>query len=169
MNYIRLLVLAAGVVALLAITSVASGSGKPLRAPLNNAPFDLPAGFGCTFPTRYQPLIDREIVTTFPADANGDVRQLITGTLVSSLTNSDTGKSIVVNISGPAVITLHPDGSVDSLGGGILAFPFFPTDTPPGPHWWLFRGRLNLTFTSSGNLVLNSLSGTKEDLCLQLS
>jgi hypothetical protein len=168
MSYRGVLVVALGVVALVAATS-ALGGGQPSRAPLNNQPFTLPAGVGCTFPTSYEPIVDREILTTFPAEANGDVRQLITGTLVARLTNLDTLTSIVVNISGPGVVINHPDGSVDLLGGGISAFPFGPTDTPPGPHWWLFRGRLNLTITANGNLVLNSFSGTKEDLCLRLA
>jgi hypothetical protein len=161
--------LLAGFVTVLVCASVASGTGAPSREPLNNQPFTLPAGFGCAFPNSYEPLIDGEIVTTFPAGANGDVREIITGTLVARLTNLLTGKSIVVNISGPLVGTVHPDGSEDILGGGISAFPFFPTDTPPGPHWWLFKGRLNATFTSTGDLIVNSFSGTKEDLCLKLA
>jgi hypothetical protein len=170
MSYKRLLVLAVGVLALLGSASTASGSGKPSRELLGNQPFSLPAGVGCAFPTYYQPLVDREILTTFPAEANGDVRALITGTLTARLTNlADPRKSITVNISGPGFVIFHPDGSVDLLGGGISAWPFGPTDTPAGPNWWLFRGRLNMTITSNGQLVLNSISGRKQDLCLQLS
>lgn len=169
MNYRLKTAFVVGLIALVTGASAASGGGKPTREPANNQPFTTPAGIGCPgFAVAYQPLVDREVVTTFPADANGDVRQLITGRLTASLTNLDTLESIKVNISGPAVATLHPDGSIDFLGGGISAFPFFPTDTPPGPNWWLFRGRLNMTITAAGDLVLNSFSGAREDLCLQL-
>ena len=157
-------------IAAVAVTaSFAAASGKPTRSITGNVPFTLPAGAGCAFPTGYEPIVNGEITTTFPADANGDVRLIITGKLISRLTNLDNGKSLIVNISGPATIIVHPDGSVHSLGGGISAFPFFPTDTPPGPHWWLFTGRLDLTQTAGGEFVLNGIRGTQVDLCPQLA
>ena len=167
MRRIAFVLAAAGV--LLVTASLATASGKPTRSLTGNVPFTLPAGVGCAFPTSYEVLVNGETTTTFPADANGDVRLIVTGKLISRVTNLDNGKSITLNISGPAMIVEHPDGSAHALGGGVSAFPFFPTDTPAGPHWWVFTGRLDLTVTAAGNLVLNGINGTQVDLCPQLA
>ena len=162
MRHRAVLALLIGAVAVLVGTTSASGGGKPTRTLTANVPFTLDAGFGCTFPTSYQPLVNHETTTTFPTDVEIDGHRL-------RLTNLDNGKSVTVNISGPATITLHPDGSVSALGGGVSAFPFGPTDTPAGPHWWLFTGRLDLTQTATGSLILNGIQGKQEDLCPQIA
>jgi hypothetical protein len=143
---------------------------KPTRTPFNNQPFTEAAGLACDFPLHGEPLIDQEVVTTFPPDANGDVKQTITGRLVFELSNLDTGKSLVVNVSGPAFAVFHPDGSIRAdFGGRSGPIVFFPTDIPPGPKAFINSGRVVVDITPTGQFILVSQSGHEEDVCTALS
>src|SRR5437667_12675135 len=90
-------------------SSLASASGRPTRLPVPNAynTFDFAAGLACSFELSFTPVVNNEVFTTFPAQANGDVVQQITGYLLERLTNVGTGKSITVNISGPETYVFH--------------------------------------------------------------
>jgi hypothetical protein len=150
-------------------TTLISAQG-PTRSPVNNQPFTVAAGQGCNFPLHGEPLIDQEVTKTFPPESNGDVKVIITGRLVFELTNLDTGKSLVVNISGPVTAVFHPDGSVRADFGGLSGpIVFFPTDIPPGPKAFINSGRLVVDITPSGQLILVSQSGHEEDVCAALS
>lgn len=92
----------------------------------------------CSFELAGVPLVDSEVTETFPPLANGDMLQSITGHLTMQLTNADTGKSIVLNVSGPGSTTTHPDGSTTVVGRGETLGFAFPTDVPAG------RGHLPL-------------------------
>jgi hypothetical protein len=149
----------------------ALGSGKPTRAPLPDASntFDLAAGLACSFEVAAQPVINNEVTTTFPAQANGDVLVIITGRLVEQVTNVATGKSITVNISGPEKVVLHPDGSVTLTALGSSFLILFPTDVTPGPAFLINTGRYIATFSPSGQETVLSQSGTQFDVCAALS
>jgi hypothetical protein len=75
--------------------------------------FDFRAGRVCSFELAGTPVSNNQYVMAYPADANGDVWELINGALKEHVTNVDTGKSIVVNVSGPATEIVHPDGTAD--------------------------------------------------------
>jgi hypothetical protein len=106
--------------------------------------FEVAAGTVCSFALAAAPVANNEITTTYRADANGDIREITTGTLKLQLTNVDTGKSIVVNVSGPGTVVLHPDGSAtEDLQGPALVF-FSRTATPAGPATHLFNGHTTL-------------------------
>jgi hypothetical protein len=153
--------------ALLFTTSVLAQG--PTRTPLNNQPFTVAAGRACAFPPHGEPLIDQEVVKTFPPDANGDVRQIITGRLVFELSNLDTGKSLVVNVSGPATLIFHPDGShMDEIEGGSGPLIFSPTDIPPGSTAFINSGRIAIDATSTGQFIVVSQSGHEQDVCAAL-
>jgi hypothetical protein len=168
----RKIALAAGIAGLLlSPSSTAVAGGKPSRVPIpasDNA-FDDPAGMDCSFELAGQPVANNEKVTTFPAQANGDVVQIVTGTVKYELTNVDTGKSIMVNTSGPGHITIYPDGSETAVLSGRSLFTFLPTDIPAGPATYLTTGRVVVNETASGQSILVSESGTREDICAALS
>jgi hypothetical protein len=94
--------------------SLASARGEPTRVPLPDSfsTLELGAGKACGFELTGEPVVNHEFATTFPADANGDVRQLFNGRLIERLTNVDTGTSIVVDISERGRFVLHADGSI---------------------------------------------------------
>ena len=132
----RSAMLLVGMVSLLTLSSsLASAGGKPRRVPLPDSfsTLDLAAGKACDFHLAGGPVINHEVATTFPADENGDVRQLIRGRLLERLTNVDTGKSIVVDISGPGRFVFHADGSISWDLHGRWLFFLGPTDVPAGP------------------------------------
>jgi hypothetical protein len=140
------------------------GGGQPTRAfaPIPS-PIDLPAGVFCTFDVRVDILTNQEYAITFPADANGDVRQIITGRLIVSLTNVDSGASVVLNISGPGHLVYHSDGSLtDGFGGRSLPIQ-------PGAALVLTSGRVIQEFAADGRSILGPVNGHSVDECVALS
>ena len=131
--------------------------------------FDLPAGLACSFEVAAQPVINKEFTKTFPPEPNGDVVVLINGRLVEQVTNVSTGRSITVNISGPATEVLHSDGSVTLTARGSSFLILFPTDITPGPAFLINTGRYVATFNAAGQETLISQSGTQFDVCAALS
>lgn len=149
-----------------------AANGKPTRVLITDEQqaFDIPAGGACSFELAGTPVANNETTTIFPADANGDVRELITGTLELQLTNVGTGKSIVLNVSGPGTLVLHADGSAtEDLRGPGLVF-FFPSATPAGPAAFLFTGQTTISFSPAGALTLDSTTDNSPlDVCAALS
>ena len=149
----------------------ASASGKPTRLPVPNSfnTFDFPAGQACSnFELAGAPVVNNEVYTTFPPEANGDVVQLVTGYLLEQVTNVGTGKSIIVNISGPAKFVSHSDGSVTFIGYGSELEAFFPTDFPAGPRTFINYGLLVINITPLDQFILVSQSGHQFDVCAAL-
>jgi hypothetical protein len=127
------------------------------------------AGLACSFELAGQPLVNNELTTTFPPEANGDVVQLVTGYVLERLTNVGTGKSIVLNLYGPSTFVFHADGTITFTGLGATAAIFFPTDIPAGPTTYINYGRYVEIGTPSGQGILVSQSGTQFDVCAALS
>jgi hypothetical protein len=113
---------------------------KPTRLPAPVTPGDeYTVTENCPFDVKVTPLANKEKTTIF-----SDGRVLVTGTLKVRLTNLDTGKSVDVNISGPATFTPNEDGSFTGVfKGRTLVFP----DDGPGPAAHLF-------FVSSGRTTM---------------
>jgi hypothetical protein len=90
--------------------------------PVVNEPFTLPGAPFCGFDVNVDILAntDRSMTTT---RADGTVVTRITGKLVESYTNADSGKTIVRNASGATTTTLRPDGTATfvATGAGEIA------------------------------------------------
>jgi hypothetical protein len=144
---------------------LAIGCGQEATAPLDLRPVVQTVGASGTVPptTEFLPppegLLDTscgyEILVTFPVakeyvrafhDQDGNVvRLIITGNLVVTFTNTATGKSLTVNISGPSHISLvrGTNTSEGRIGG--------PVDGLPGFN--VFSGRVdNVNGTLRGHL-----------------
>jgi hypothetical protein len=157
---------AAGIIAAAAPLAGAAG---PTRQPTNNQPGVLPAGSACAFAVGVGIVTDRETTTTWPVDRNGDVRSHVNGTLVLSLTNQDTGATIVVDASGPGDFVTHADGSHDItfLGNSVLIVP--PGGSRPTPDSIITSGRAVEHDTPDATASLASVSGRTQDVCQELS
>ena len=84
-----------------------------------------------------------------------------------TMTNLDTGKSIVVNISGPGQYTFGADGSFTLVGTGNWSWTRVdPATLAPGI--FLTQGRFVLSISASGVRTITS-TGTTIDLCAQLA
>ena len=80
------------------------------------------------------------------------------------------GKSIVLNVSGPGTVVLHPDGSASEDLRGNDVVLLFPGATPAGPATYLFTGHTILSFDPAGNETLVSTTDNSPlDVCAALS
>jgi len=168
----RLWVSFASAVAVLAVlpSAVALSAGQPTREFIGGPSVrSWPAGRTCAFPLQRDVFLNREVATTFPADANGDVRQIITGDAWEKFTNLDTGKSVVVHVSGPSTITYHADGSLEFVSKGFTTYELFVTDTPPGPDEVLSIGRLVIDVNTNGDYDVVSQTGQQISICAEVS
>ncbi|HEY2373371.1 MAG TPA: hypothetical protein VGH82_12670 [Gaiellaceae bacterium] len=152
--------------------TLAAANGKPTKVAITDEQqtFDLPAGVGCSFELAGTPVSNKEYFKTYPADANGDVRTLINGTSKEQLTNVGTGKSIIVNNSGPSKEIDHADGSADvDIGGSVLVIFEFPFN-PRGPSSYIYTGHTVLSFSPIGVLtVVSTTDNNPFDVCAALS
>jgi hypothetical protein len=95
--------------------------------------------------------------------ADGTVITRVTGMLFQSFTNTDTGFTIVRNVSGPSIRIDNPDGTGTFIGEGLTWFIFGPnsqgnTGEPPlvftsGRVVLQFTGNVVDTFTLAGKQV----------------
>jgi len=149
-----------GAVAMLALAIASTaGADPPTRSYVPAAPFSGP--FCPTFDVGLTPLINREYQIVF---SNGAT--ITTGSYIWQLTNLSTGKSIVVNASGPGFNSA--DGNTLTLRG--LTLITFPADFPyPGaPATTHILSGLGVADFSTGSLVFTE-TGHIRDLCAELS
>ena len=158
-----------GSAAVLAPMVIGQARGKPTRSPLSAEPFEFAPGEICSFGVLDEPIVNRQVVKTFPPDRNGDIVQLATGAFVIRLTNTSTGKSITVNISGPGRFTIHPDGSVTLVASGRWSLIFFAGDLGPAAKAVINAGRVVINIAPDGSLTLVSQRGHEQDIGALLS
>ena len=118
----------------------------------------LPAAF-CGFEVRITFPVDREFVKILKV-SDGSMTLLSTGSLTSSATNLETGKTITVNTSGPAKVIVSPDGSVTELEKGLNGLVLTPADAAR-------FGLLAVSVTAGARTVSIAPDGTITSLSLQ--
>jgi hypothetical protein len=95
---------------------------------------------------------------------------ILTGPLFLTVKNLTTGKTVDINISGPAQLTFSVDTTTVVIHGPALgAFPPPPADLARAaglPLVPLSTGRLVVTLDSQGNtLSIETVTGKVQDLC----
>jgi hypothetical protein len=132
-------------------------------------PFTLPATY-CGFDVGAAAVTDKEFVTILQ-NPDGSTTFLVTGTLTASFTNLETGKTVIEDGSGPAKITVNPDGSVIELRKG----PNFAILTPAEaarfglPTVSVTAGALTESLAPDGTVTSASLQGhVLADICAAL-
>jgi hypothetical protein len=156
----------------LGFTSVATAD-PPTREPLElpTDPFILTDTLGndpCGFPVLLEITVNKEVVTTFMR-RSGVTSIHTTGTLKVALTNTETGKSLQRNISGPILVTVNPDGSLTQIGVGLSLWVFDPGVAPELPRLALTSGRTESILGPGTAFRFISLQGTYEDICAALA
>jgi hypothetical protein len=133
------------------------------------APFTLPATY-CGFDVGAAAVTDKEFVTILNT-SDGSTTFLVTGQLTASFTNLETGKTVIEDGSGPAKITVNPDGSVIELRKG----PNFSILTPAEaarfglPTVSVTAGALSESLAPDGTVTSASLQGhVLVDICAAL-
>ena len=97
---------------------------------------------------------------------------LVTGSLRVSFTNLETSKTIAENVSGPAKIITHPDGSATFLGRGIGFEILVPANAQRFrlPTVSVVAGALTEQVAPDGTTTSLSLHGhVRTDVCAALS
>ncbi len=161
--------LAAPVVAAALILAAAApaSADKPLREPFPSDDFVISGS--CDFDVLIHNLENKEFIKSYFDDDGNLTRQIVNGRLVSELTNLETGKSIVYNISGPGVITFFEDGSVDVVAEGRSLLWFFPGEVEDLPLVFVNSGQVTQHFDPDGNVVGVEQLGEVEDVCAALA
>lgn len=122
-----------GVSALAAIAPAASADSPwtPVTDPLGtgspNGSVTHPAGANCSFPLLVSVVANKERQrqrSLGPPAPAGTIETDVRGHLVLSFTNTDTGATVVRNVSGPNDTVVYPDGT------GV--------QTGSGKNWWTF-------------------------------
>jgi hypothetical protein len=155
------------VVAVAALAAAPEAVGdQPIREGLPNALFTVDASV-CGFAVDVTIPTNREFITTF---SNG--KQIITGALFTTLTNTETQKSVTVNVSGPGTIVTDANGiTTFTLAGRSLLF-FLPDQLGPGEPGILAltSGPVTLVFDQSANILsFDRTSASVQDLCTVLA
>jgi hypothetical protein len=120
----------------------------------------------CGFPVQVDGV--GKVVDISYTDAQGNFHDFQAGpTVKSTLTNLVTGKTIVVNNSGPADFTFAADGITLVGTGGWIWGRLDPATFTPGI--FLTQGRFVLTRSASGAFRSYTLTGTTIGLCARLA
>lgn len=150
-------------VILLAAAAPVFAAGKPTVEPV---PFPdgivLPGGVFCDFDVQVYSLLNTERATTFPADEDGNVVQIVTGQLWIEATNLSSSASVILNISGPVRYLYRADGTTESslLGRSV--------PVQPG-GFTVSTGRVDQITSSDGTSVIASARGGSIDVCALLA
>jgi hypothetical protein len=119
----------------------------------------------CDFPIIIETSRDKEVFRELPGVANAPFLAAVTGQLFVVITNVDTGKSIEVNVSGPAFFT--EDGAL-LTGASLLFFPSPPLEVSgdiPANGLFLTAGPVFIT-GDEDSVHTELLGGTiRADLC----
>lgn len=152
--------------------TLSAAEGKPTRIAITDEQQSahFRAGRVCSFEFDAAPVSNNQYLTTYPADANGDVRMVVTGVLKEQLTNVGTGKSIIVNASGPSTQIVHLDGSSDLTLDGSVIVSYNARFNPRGPATFIYTGHTVLSVSDDGILTLVSTTDKEPfDVCAALS
>jgi hypothetical protein len=152
------------------VSAAPAAADKPLREPNVIPPALFPAGIACAgFTVEIVADVNAQTVTTFFDSEGNPVRLLITGRLILTVTNTDTGEAVTIRLGDAIHITFNADGSVTLVGTGNVLSIFFPTDFPPGPSTTLYSGRLVIPITAAGVGTLETATGKAIDICAVLA
>src|SRR5438128_7861073 len=132
-----------------ALAPAPAAADQPVREGLPAAPFTLDASI-CGFAVDLAFPTNQEFITTF---SNG--KQIITGSLFSTLTNEQNHKSLTINISGPGSIVTDANGNTAAILSGRSLIFFFPGQLGPGSPGLLIltSGPVTIVSDPTGNLV----------------
>jgi hypothetical protein len=167
MRHLRLVSAAVGFV-LLALVPQSVGAAAPARFPItpNLGPF--PAGTLCPFQIHLTAPSYNVFETDFFDSRGKLIKQAFTGRAVFAITNDASGKTLVVNASGPGFIYPQPDNSALGVGGGPGLIGLFPMDEG-GPALLLVQGHETFNVSPLGRISNLQIVGVVTDLCAALA
>ena len=130
----------------------------------------VPATF-CGFEIQVTFPVDREFAKILTA-SDGFMTTLVTGSLVASLTNLQTGKTVTENISGPSKETVNPDGSMTTTATGLNPIALTAADAARFglPTFGVTAGARAVSIAPDGSITALTLQGhVLVDVCAALN
>lgn len=170
---ITLLVATSALLLTVAVKPASAGAGNGGWVPAPSAPFDLPAGARCDFPVHAEPLVDQvrtRVLATYPDGSTK--REAYTGALIERVTNTATGRSVDVDLSGSSVVAYRPGGTLTTdstwyaVGPAMFGFKEGGGDHPRG--LWVFDGLYTVGFGPTGYKTVTIYHGTEHNTCTDL-
>jgi hypothetical protein len=168
----RLIVALAVILGIAVPASPAAADGGWVPAP--SAPFDLPAGARCDFAVHSEPIVDEvrtRVLATYP---DGSIkREAYVGDLVVRITNTETGASVDVDLSGSAMVERRPGGTLTTnstwyvVGPAMFGFREGGGDHPRG--LWVFDGLYTVAFDANAVKTVTVYHGTERNVCDDLA
>jgi hypothetical protein len=147
--------------------SPAAAGGQPEHVFFPAEPVEFLPGDVCEFGVLAEPIRSRGHQITFPEDADGTVQVRITGMWFVRVTNTETGESVVRNMTGPVDYWFYADGTGASLNRGhSLGFLF--SFEEGGPALWYQSGPVLWAVDADGLFSVVQQRGVSEDLCQTL-
>ena len=156
------------VVAGLAVTGVAKADPVNPHELVTVTARTYSAGY-CGFPIYSEPERSKNFVLDRTTNPDGTEIEETRGQLIRTLTNTLTGKSIQVNISGPGRVTYFPDRSyvVEGSGHWIMFIPRrFGYDAPVIA---VTSGKFTYAYDPNTDTLNWSGHGALRDICAELS
>jgi hypothetical protein len=121
----------------------------------------------CDFDVLLEDLWNNSSLIYFYDQEGNLLRFVSVGALKTRLTNMESGKSIDLNISGPAFFKPLPDDWLLLSGGG--PWLFFELGVDELPELALVHGRTELLIDPDGNVEVLTLRGKVEDVCSMIA
>jgi hypothetical protein len=171
MRRFLVLLFAALVVVLAAPAPARATAGGWVPAP--TGPFDLPAGARCDFQVHSEPIVDEvrtRVLATYPDGSTK--REAYVGDLVVRLTNTATGASVDVDLSGSALVEYQPGATLTTnstwyaVGPAMFGFREGGGDHPRG--LWVFDGVYSVAFDANSFKTVTVYHGTEREMCAEL-
>jgi len=151
-------------------SSTAWANNDPHRVYLPASPFDIPSNV-CGFIVHVDIPVDRQY-GTFSTLPDGSTVLKITGSLVWTLTNTETGTSVTVNASGPGTVTFPINTTLAVIDGSGLNIIYITNGADFGvPNIFYSSGKLQFT-TDLSNDTIVSMPRTPhilQDVCAELA
>ncbi|GAA4717323.1 hypothetical protein Prum_019990 [Phytohabitans rumicis] len=142
--------------------------------PAPSAPYDQPAGARCDFAVHLEPVVDEvmtKVLATYPDGSTK--REAYVGDLVFRVTNTATGASVDVDLSGNAIVAYQPGGTLITnstwylVGPAMFGFKEGGGDHPRG--LWVFDGVYTVAFDAVAYKTVTIYHGTERNVCDDLS
>lgn len=139
--------------------------------PFRSTPTSFAAGVVCPFAEQGVPVADEERFRTLSTYPDGSPQeQQFTGLLKFQYTNLATGKTVVRNETGTAVVSFATDGTITFHGDGHIGISVpvgNPPSTPSGE--WVLTGTFDAVLHPDGTKDFTLEHGTAENLCQTLA
>ena len=144
----------------------AAAQGQPEHFFYEPAGMEFAAGAVCVFGVIVETLRGRVHDSVRELD-DGTIHIRTTGSWHARLTNTETGESIVRNLSGPLDLWIFPDGTARAVNRGHTLAWLLPEEG--GPALWHHRGTIEWSIDEAGLFSVVRETGIREDLCSALS